>query len=245
MERELQRLTWTKVKALVPDKIKTVLLPVGTVEAHGAAALGTDNFIPEAIARANAERLNALIAPTVNYGITRSLYRYPGSFTIEPGTFRQYVGDIIESLIGDGFKYIIIVNGHGGNNAMLKEMAFDKYSRHRVGIAVIHWWEMTGDLNKEIFGEAGGHAGNNETACVQAIDPALVDETEFSREMGYHMKPGADIFPAAGTIILYESEQGYPTFDPAQSEKYLQKMTSLVGDFIEDILRRWQKAGIV
>ena len=33
-------MTWKKVKALVPEKINRVLVPIGTIEAHGAAALG-------------------------------------------------------------------------------------------------------------------------------------------------------------------------------------------------------------
>ncbi len=82
MERQFQRLSWKHIKELVPGKIDTLIFPVGTVEAHGAMALGTDNFIPESIANHLADKINALIAPTVNYGITRSLYGYPGSVTV-------------------------------------------------------------------------------------------------------------------------------------------------------------------
>ncbi|MEE9441858.1 MAG: creatininase family protein [candidate division Zixibacteria bacterium] len=239
MERELQKLTWSQVKALVPEKINTVLIPVGTVEAHGAAALGTDNFIPKAIAMSQAKKLNALIAPTLNYGITKSLYRYPGSFTIRPETYKNFIGEIIDSLADHDFKYIIFINGHGGNNSMLKEAAYEKHIDRKVGIAAIHWWELTGDLNQEIFGDAGGHAGNNETACVQAIDEALVNKDEFTKDMGFHMKRGADIYPVPGSILLYEENQGYPTFDAAQSKEYLDKMSEIVGDFIVDIINRW------
>ena len=70
MERTLQRLNWLTVQQLVPGEIDTVLLPVGTVEAHGAACLGTDNYIPDTIAHDIAERINALVAPTVAHGVT-------------------------------------------------------------------------------------------------------------------------------------------------------------------------------
>jgi len=50
MERELQKLSWLKVQNLVPQQIDTVILPVGTVEAHGSSCLGTDNYIPNEIA---------------------------------------------------------------------------------------------------------------------------------------------------------------------------------------------------
>ena len=97
MERELQKLSWLKVRDLVPSRIDTVILPVGTVEAHGTDCLGTDNYIPENIAHGIAERINALIAPTLPFGISKSLHRYSGCVTLRPDTFAQCLGDIVES----------------------------------------------------------------------------------------------------------------------------------------------------
>ena len=97
MQRELQKLTWKDVDRLVPAKIDRIFFPVGTVEAHGAAALGTDNFIPESIAEYLADKIDGLIAPTLSYGITKSLYGYPGSITIQSDNFRNFVDDILKS----------------------------------------------------------------------------------------------------------------------------------------------------
>jgi creatinine amidohydrolase len=244
MERELQRLSWTKVKNLVPKKINTILLPVGTVEAHGSAALGTDNLIPEAMAQSQAERLNALIAPTVNYGVTKSLYRYPGSITIQPKNFVPYFSDILTSLADHDFKHIIILNGHGGNNSVLKEAAHDLHYRRKVYVAVIHWWYITAEITKEHFGEVGGHAGLDETAAVQAIDPALVDKDEYKDEMAYVMTGGADAYPAPGSVLLYKEGEGYPNFDLEQARTFLPKAADAVGDFIESIITQWQQIGL-
>lgn len=241
MERQLQRLTWTAFKKLVPGSIDTVLLPIGTVEAHGATALGTDNIIPETLARMQAERLNALIAPTLNYGITRSLYRYPGSMTTQPDHFGLFVGDILTSLADQGFKYIIILNGHGGNNAALKEAAYDIYYRRRVYVAVVHWWQLAADLTREFFGQAGGHAGIDETACVQAIDPALADAAEYNKDMAYLMQGGADVFPTPGAVLLYEKGQGYPTFNLEQAKAFLPKVADCVGDFVLSVIAGWKR----
>jgi len=244
MEREIQRLTWTKIKNLVPEKINTVLLPVGTVEAHGSTALGTDNLIPEAIARLQADRLNALIAPTVNYGVTKSLYRYPGSFTIQPQHFKFYMDDILESLVEHDFKHIIILNGHGGNNSSLKEAAYDLHCRRKVYVAVIHWWHLVGEVTKEHFGQVGGHAGVDETAAVQAIDPALVDKAEYNDKMAYMMTGGADVYPAPGSVLLYKEGEGLPNFDLEQAQTYLPKAADAVGDFIEKVIDQWQQIGL-
>jgi creatinine amidohydrolase len=239
MECELQKLSWIKVKNLVPEKINTVLFPVGTVEAHGSAALGTDNYIPEAIAHSQAERLNALIAPTLNYGITRSLYRYPGSFTIQPRNFVPFLTDILNSLADHGFKNIILLNGHGGNNSALKEAAYDLHCRSRVNVAAVHWWNVVGDITREHFGQAGGHAGLDETAAVQAIDPALVDKDEYDEKMAYLVSGGADVYPIPGSVMLYTKGEGYPNFDQAQADAYLPKVAEAVGDFIKSIIDQW------
>lgn len=241
MERAIQRLTWTAFKKIVPTQIDTVLLPIGTVEAHGVTALGTDNLIPETIANLQAERLSALIAPTLNYGITRSLYQYPGSMTIRPQNFTPFVADILTSLADQQFKHIIILNGHGGNNDALKEAAYSVHYQRHVYIAVIHWWQLTGDLTKQVFGQTGGHAGIDETACMQAIDPALVNKSEYTEKMAWLVQGGADIYPAPGPLMLYAKGEGYPNFDLKQAQEYFPKLATAVGDYILSIIDHWKQ----
>lgn len=244
MEREYQKLNWIKIQKLVPAEIDTVILPVGTIEAHGSACLGTDNYIPEVIAHGIAERIDALVAPTVNYGITKSLYRYNGGTTIKPSTLQLYVRDILDSLADVGFKNVILMNGHGGNNGALKEVAYDFHKDRQTNIAVIHWWELCGEMTREFFGHAGGHAGTDETAMVQSIDPALADESEYDPELAWHFKPGADIYPIPGSILLYREGEGFPNFDVEQAAKYRKQVVLTVGDFVETVINRWRKFGL-
>ncbi len=241
MERRLQHLNWLKVRELVPDKIDTIILPVGTVEAHGSACLGTDNFIPTVISEGIAERVNAFIAPIVNHGITKSLYRYPGGTTIQPETFGRYVGDILDSLVDSGFHNIIIMNGHGGNNDTLKKTAFEFHKKKKANVAVVHWWMLCSEMTDEFFGHAGGHAGTDETAMVHAIDPALAGESDYDPELAYCFVPGADIYPVPGSILLYEKDEGYPEFDRAKAIEYRDKVIETVGQFTEMVLERWRK----
>jgi len=241
MERELQRLHWLKIKELVPDQIDTVILPVGTVEAHGSSCVGTDNYIPENIAISIADYVNAMVAPTINYGITKSLYRYNGGMTIRPEILSAYVQDVLLSLAKNGFRNIIIMNGHGGNNSTLKDLAFEFHSKHRANIAVIHWWELCSKMTVEFFGHAGGHAGTDETAMMMAVDPDLVDEQSYDPEMAYNFVPGADIYPVPGTILLYKEGEGYPEFDLDKSQQYREQVAKQVGEFVKSIISRWNK----
>ncbi|MFZ5980127.1 MAG: creatininase family protein [Candidatus Zixiibacteriota bacterium] len=244
MERQLQKLNWLEVRELVPDKIDTVLFPVGTVEAHGTSCLGTDNYIPETISLGIADRLNALIAPTVNYGITKSLYRYNGSVTVNPDSFQAYIRDILDSLADIGFKNIILMNGHGGNNAPLKNVAFDFHREKKKNIAVIHWWELCAKMTEEFFGHPGGHAGTDETAIIQAIDPALSGRNAYDPELAYYYRSGADVYPVPGSILLYKEGEGYPEFDEVRAKDYRQEVIKYVGDFAEMVITRWRKFGL-
>lgn len=244
MQRELQKLNWLTVQKLVPGTIDTVLLPVGTVEAHGSACLGTDNFIPEVICTGICERLNALIAPTVNHGITRSLYRYPGSTTVKPESFGNYLHDLLESFHASKFKNVFIMNGHGGNNSVLKQVALDFHHQRQVNIAVVHWWELCERVTQEVFGHAGGHAGTDETAIVYSIDKSYVDQSAFSPELAYTFVPGADIYPVPGTILLYKQGEGLPEFDSKKAMEYRNKVIETVGTFCTDVVARWRRAGL-
>ncbi len=240
MQRELQRLTWKHIKELVPDNIDTVLFPVGTVEAHGAAAIGTDNIIPQSLAEYLADKINALIAPVLNYGITKSLYGYPGSIAIRPANFESFIGDILHSFKDTGFRKVIILNGHGGNNTALKSAAQEFFHDCRIPVAVIHWWQLCDDLVKEFYGEAGAHAGLDETAMVQAIDESLVDKSLYDDNMPYHFQPGADVYPVPGSILLYVENEGLPDFDVNKAREYQKKVFNKVEEFVRFVISRWE-----
>jgi creatinine amidohydrolase len=244
VERQLQKLSFLTVRELVPAKVDTIILPVGTVEAHGSACIGTDNFIPEIIANGVAERLNALVAPTVNYGITRSLYRYNGGSTIQPEIFGRYIQDILLSFADHGFKNIVVMNGHGGNNSALKSTAIDVHNARRVNIAVIHWWELCAKMTEEFFGHAGGHAGTDENAMVMSLDSSLVGQEKYSPDLAFTFRPGADIYPVPGTILLYKENEGYPEFDRTKAIAYRDKVVAHVGEFVEGVLSQWKRLGL-
>src|SRR6202007_289689 len=105
-------------------RIKTVLLPVGTIEPHGVTANGADILAPVAIAKEIAPRLNAMIAPVIAYGFTGMLDAYPGSFTVPEEPYRAYVRAVLLGLAKKKFKNIVMLNGHGGGQtAILSALA--------------------------------------------------------------------------------------------------------------------------
>ena len=241
MQRELQRLTVADIRQLVPDKIDTIIIPVGTVEAHGAAALGTDNFIPESIGLYLADKINALVAPTVNYGVTRSLYGHPGSITISTENFIAYMLDILKSFSDNKFAKVIIMNGHGGNDKAMAEIAFSFYRQTLVKIAVINWWDVCAEMTREFFGEHGGHGARDEASMVQAIDESLVNKSLYEDNMPYFYQPGAKIYPIPGSILLYKEGEGIPDYDSVKAKEYQVKVFAKIEEFVRIILNGWEK----
>lgn len=246
--REMNLINWMEFAEFVPDQINTVLLPVGTLEPHGAIPNGSDNLAPEAMAAELAGDLNAMIAPTLNYGVTGSLKAYPGAFAISEESYHMFVGDIIRGMSQNKFKNIIILNGHGGpQTAILQDVALELSEELRVRILVINWWSVASDDTFAVFGENGGHAGNNETAYVQAIVP---DHIHPDRYTGANMTtpyPSGSTwyaYPFPSSIGLYEAGQGYPTFDEQQAMDYFEAVNARVGSLIEDVIAKWELAGL-
>lgn len=236
-----EELNWAEFGKLVPDKFDTAVLPVGTIEAHGVSPLGTDNLIPAEIARRIAPDLKAVIAPTVNYGITSTLLAYPGSLTVSSETFERYVGEILISVADCRFEKIVVINGHGGQNEQLGRAAREAWRRKRTKIVVVHWWMCCDDIVERIYGRAGGHAATDENAAVQAFRPELIKKDLYSDDMVYNQPPGFTAYPNPGTILAYKEDAGFIDFDQKKAEEYFAEAVNRVKDHILEIFRRWEK----
>ena len=245
--REMDRINWMEFKEIIPSKIDTVLLPVGTLEPHGVINNGADNTAPTAMAKTIARRTNAMIAPTLPYGITGSMEAYPGAFQITETAYRPFVKQILDGLAKNGFRNIIILNGHGGaQTAVLQSVAAEVAVEKKVRTLVINWWSFASDETKAVFGEDGGHAGLNETAFIQAIDPTLVHRGRYKDDLAIaYPAPGTwSAVPFPSSIGLYQKDQGYPKFDQKKADEYYKKVTDKVADLIVDVKKRWDLAGL-
>ncbi|MBI3406538.1 MAG: creatininase family protein [Acidobacteria bacterium] len=246
--RWMDEINWMEFRDVVPTKTKTVIVTVGTLEPHGVVNNGADNTAPVAIAKAIAADVNAMIAPHIPYGVTGSMAPYPGAMSIPEDAFRGYLRAVLEGMVKNKFKNIIIINGHGGpQTAILNSLASELSLSHNVNTLVINWWSLASDVTLEVFGEDGGHAGINETAFVQAVDPKLLHKERYTgKEMATaNPAPGtwsATPFPSA--ITLYKEGQGWPKdFSQAKADEYFRKVVAKVRGLVQDTLKKWEMAG--
>jgi creatinine amidohydrolase len=245
--RDMDRINWMEFHEVVPSRIRTVLLPTGTLEPHGVVNNGADNTAPAAISRRIAQRVNAMVAPTLPYGITGSMAAFPGAFEISEEAYRPFIREILEGLARNGFRNIVIVNGHGGpQTTVLNSVAAEVAADRGVRTLVLNWWSVASDVTQQVFGEDGGHAGWNETAMIQAIDRTLVHPERYSDALTIpYPAPGTwSAYPFPSSIGLYRAGQGLPKFDQAKADEYFTRVSDKVAELISDVIARWDAAGL-
>ncbi len=244
--REMNLMCWQEFGELVPARIRTVLVPFGSLEPHGVIPNGTDNLAPEAMARDIATRVDALIAPTLNYGMTDAMKAFPGAVSIPGDLYSPFAEAVLDNLAVAGFKNIIVFNGHGGNTAVLNAAATRVANARRVRVLVVNWWTLADDITKAVFKQNGGHAGNNETAYIQAFLPEHIHPERYKPEMASPNAPAGayHAVPVTSSIGLYEKGQGYPTFDAGQAKEYFRKVNDRVAELVLDTIKKWDVAGV-
>jgi creatinine amidohydrolase len=132
-------LNWMQVESYLQHDDRAVL-PIGSTEQHSYLRLTVDCILPERVAVEAAEPLGVLVFPVLPYGVTPYFSEFPGSISLKIETHLRVVGDILDSLTHSGFRRILIVNGHGGNNAV-QQFAPEWTATHRGCRLLVHnWW---------------------------------------------------------------------------------------------------------
>ncbi len=116
------------------------VLPLGSTEQHAYLSLSVDSILAERVAVEAAEPLGVPVFPVLAYGITPYFRAFPGSITVRVETYLQIVRDILDGMAEQGFKRILIVNGHGGN-IPAQSLAGEWMADHSgVRIKFHNWW---------------------------------------------------------------------------------------------------------
>jgi creatinine amidohydrolase len=181
--QEFAALTTDEVAAAC-DHDALVLVPVGAIEQHARhLPVDTDIFLSSNVARLAASRISrvpVLVAPSLSFGFSPHHVSHAGTITLRLDTYLAVLGDIAGSLVRSGFRRIVFVNGHGGNNAPLRAKVGELVTDGLPVATVDYWVPSEAQWIPKLKGalRRGGHACEQETALtlsLRASDPAEVD----------------------------------------------------------------------
>ncbi len=231
----LQSISYFKLKEL---EVERAFLPVGTIEAHGPAPLGTDNYIPFKLSEELSLELSAIVLPTISYGINKSLDFYKGSIGISERTFKLLIYDILKSCYKNGFKEIFIFNGHSGNTESLKNIAYKSHKNYNLKIAIINWWEIAKDIN--YFDEQKGHAGMDELSMLIYSYPKAFNEIKGIYK-SYIPKSGIINYPNPRSILIDKTQIDYSKLDLEKAKEYFKLVKERIKAYILEIIEGWRE----
>ncbi len=159
---------------------KTCILPIGVFEKHGPhLPLGTDLFTAREFAIRAAEKEYIVVYPWYYFSQINEAKHQPGTIAYSPELIWKILQETLNELARNGFDKIIIVNGHGGNNAFLNFFGMAQLSERRS--YSLYWFRPTDDpeIAKKVeeltqHDPYNAHAGNEESSVEKAITPDLV-----------------------------------------------------------------------
>ena len=208
------RMNWREQAALSRDL--PVIIPIAAVEQHGHhMPCGTDTILLTEIVRRMEIVLGsrALIAPTLWLGNSDHHLDFGATLSAAPRVYLDCLHSLADNVIAAGFKRILFLNGHGGNDVPGKQVVFElrqKY-RHRADLLLLlsTYWSLGSQpwlRDSSIFQREMGHACEWETSMVLAIDDTLVGEYQTLEPI----EPGRSFDPAArGWITKDRSDKGH------------------------------------
>ncbi len=149
----MDEMTTSEVRdAIRSGKVTVLIFNASTEESGPHLVLGKHIFraryLGERIAR---ELGNALVAPVMPFAPTGEEGKFPGTVNLSPETFSRVNEEVADSMAKAGFKYIILMGDHGGNQAPLKELASKLDQRYRPqGVRVFYSSDAYGKSDQEI-----------------------------------------------------------------------------------------------
>lgn len=228
----LYEMTWPEAAEAIKAK-RILLLPIGAFEQHGPhLPLCVDTTLPSGILERVAEKTNAVVAPSFNYGY-KSLLRsgggphFPGSLGLKGSTMITVVSEIVSGFIDQGWEKILVLDWHLENVPFTYEGIDEALKQHKdfpgkiIRIDNPNGLGVASDpgLDEYLFGKdfpgwAVEHAAIWETSAMMEIAPELV-RTEKTVD-GFPPNPfDYDVFPvpadaAPKTGVFWKASMASP-----------------------------------
>jgi creatinine amidohydrolase len=180
---QLSDLTWPAVAALSKDT--PVLIPVAALEQHGHhLPLFTDSMLLGEIVRRLEQRFSdrILIAPLTWLGSSEHHLDFAGTLSAAPRAYIDLLNGLAENFLTHGFKRLVFINGHGGNDVPGKQALFEVRQRHRrrsdLLLLFATYWNLANPAPAVpgLVQHHMAHACEWETSMILRLAPQLVGD---------------------------------------------------------------------
>ena len=239
---ELVATDWDKA---LQQSDSTCILPFGILEKHGPhSPIGTDLIkVRELVARAT-KREYTVVFPEYYFGQIYEAKQQPGTFALPSRVVWDMLDATCEEIARNGFKKIIIVNGHGGNPNLIHYYSQSQLEKKRN--YVLYFFEPPSDsaYNKKLAAmrktdaSYDQHAGESETSMMMYLRPDLLKMDRASSQSGVPLKRIS--IPNAYTAIWWYAD--YPNHYAGDGSKATAELGKFICEHFIDELVKTTKA---
>ena len=242
---ELAKLTWPDVDAL--DRDTPVIIPVAALEQHGRhMPVFTDSMLLGEITGRAHRRVSdqVLLVPLMWLGNSHHHMDFPGTVSAQPRVWLDLLDGLVDNFITHGFRRIVVINGHGGNDVPSRQVTFELRQRYRdrrdLLLLCATYWNLA-DPVATVPGleqDAMGHACEWETSMILRIAPDLVKQHQEVAAIDF----GNAFQPAQRAWVMGDRSQpghiGVPSAATEdKGEQLLQAFSDGLVQFIERVIR--------
>ena len=186
---ELENMTWVQAEDAL-KRYEVVLIALGArSKEHGPhLPLSTDYIMEEYLKDRGGEEVAVVVLPTIQYGYYPSFLEYPGSVSIQAGTFKDMVKDICVSMNGYGVRKFYVLNTGISTLRPLEEAA-EELKQSGLILRYLNLTDVDKTLPQDLLKQEGGsHADESETSMMLFIAPDKVDMAKAVKD--FDPRPG-------------------------------------------------------
>ena len=225
-------LSWMQVEERLRRDTR-VVLPLGATEEHGHLSLATDSLFVDRVTRAACERAGVLRAPVLPFGCSAFAISFPGSLSLRTETLCRVVEDLVDCLYRQGFRRLIFVTGHGGNEVATGVLSEAQLDRPQLAVYYRDGWRgmkaTVARVNRERGWPDAEHASWYEGFPFARVGEVPDREKSFPEDADF---PSFPLNPRTARRHLAEGVQS-GRFDAGDPEL----MDRLLAEAIDDLAR--------
>jgi creatinine amidohydrolase len=162
-------------------RIRGAIVPTGSTEQHNEHLHMIHDTASALLVSEKAARLfhpAVVVATPLAIGVSEHWMDHKGTLTTRPEIFTALLYDVCDSLKRHGLKRVLIINGHAGNIAPVRERMAEFREKLGINVRFHSYWEAyTPELIRAQMesGNCPGHASEFETSFALAAFPERVE----------------------------------------------------------------------